>query len=102
VEVKNVHLKRNGRAEFPDSKTVRGAKHLGELAKVAEAGSRAVMLYIVQRMDCEIFSLADDIDPAYGLAFRDARARGVESFCYDCDISLGGIVLRKSLPLSIL
>jgi sugar fermentation stimulation protein A len=53
-------------------------------------------------MDCEVFSLADDIDPAYGLAFRDARARGVETFCYDCDISLEGIVLRKSLPLSIL
>ncbi len=101
VEIKNVHLERNRRAEFPDSKTSRGAKHLAELANVAEMGGRAVMLYIVQRMDCGSFTLADDIDPAYGLAFRNARAKGVESVCYDCSITLEGIELRNRLPVAI-
>src|ERR1700732_928200 len=49
VEVKNVHLMRPPRlAEFPDSVTARGAKHLDELAGVTAAGARAVMLFLIQ------------------------------------------------------
>ena len=44
VEVKNVHLRRDGDwAEFPDSVTTRGARHLDELSAMAAAGCRAVM-----------------------------------------------------------
>lgn len=101
VEIKNVHLEREGWAEFPDSKTARGAKHLKELGDMAETGARAVMLYIVQRGDCSGFRLAEDIDPAYAEAFRQARARGVESLCYDCAVTLEGVDLRGPQPISI-
>lgn len=101
VEIKNVHLERNGRAEFPDSKTARGAKHLEELADMADAGARAVMLYVIQRSDCAAFALAEDIDPAYAAAYRAARARGVETLCYDCNISLQGIEVRGPTPVTI-
>ncbi len=40
VEVKNVTLRRGGRAEFPDAVTARGTKHLGELARVVADGGR--------------------------------------------------------------
>ncbi len=87
VEVKNVHLMRQaGLAEFPDSVTARGAKHLAELAVVAAAGMRAVMLFIVQRGDCDTMSLAQDIDPHYAQAMTEARAAGVEVMCYKCAI----------------
>lgn len=101
VEIKNVHLERDGWAEFPDSKTARGAKHLGELADVVDAGGRAVMLYIVQRTDCQGFRLAEDIDPAYAAAYRAARARGVESLCYDCAVTMDGVDLRRPLEIAI-
>lgn len=101
VEIKNVHLEREGRAEFPDSKTARGAKHLGELANMVRAGHRAVMLYIVQRSDCDQFRLAEDLDPAYAAAYRAARTAGVETLCYHCDITLDGIELRGPLPITI-
>jgi sugar fermentation stimulation protein A len=92
VEVKNVHLmRRPGLAEFPDCVTARGARHLEELAAMARAGARAVMLFIVQRPDCAEFALAADLDPAYARAFDAALAAGVESLCYGCAVTLEGI-----------
>jgi sugar fermentation stimulation protein A len=97
VEVKNVHLKRGETAEFPDCVTARGTRHLAELAAMAAAGHRAVMLYVVQRGDCRGFRLAADLDPAYDLAFRHARAAGVEALCYDCRVTLDGIDIAAPL-----
>lgn len=80
VEIKNVHLMRKpGRAEFPDSVTERGAKHLGELADMVGQGHRAVMVFLIQRADAKSMHLARDIDPAYGAAFDAAKAAGVEA-----------------------
>jgi sugar fermentation stimulation protein A len=79
VEVKSVTLSRQaGLAEFPDSKTARGAKHLGELAKRVQAGDRAVMLYLISRDDCDRFTPAADIDPTYAAAEIAAKDAGVE------------------------
>jgi sugar fermentation stimulation protein A len=100
VEVKNVHLRRQPElAEFPDSVTTRGTKHLGELAEAAEAGSRAVMFYLVQRNDCGRFAIAEDIDPAYAAALCDAAARGVETLAYACNVTPESIELGRRLPV---
>lgn len=101
LEIKNVHLRRGGRAEFPDCVTTRGARHLRELSAVAAAGSRAVLLFLVQRDDCSAFAAAADLDPAYALALRAAARGGVEIFCYDCAVSLEKINLRHSLPVAL-
>ncbi len=102
VEVKNVHLRREDDwAEFPDSVTSRGARHLDELAEMVAQGHRAVMLYIVQRTDCGRFRLADDLDPAYAAAFSQARAAGVEAICYDCAVSPERISLRHAIPVLV-
>lgn len=98
VEVKSVTLSRKpGLAEFPDSVTKRGTKHLGELAAMADAGHRAVMLYLVQRTDCAEFTLAKDIDPEYAAAFDIAKNAGVERLIYDTHISPKSIELGKPL-----
>jgi len=100
VEVKNVHLMRmKGRAEFPDSVTARGTKHLAELAKIANRGERAVMLYLVQRADAEAMSLARDIDPAYAAAFDQACAAGVEAIAYACRVTETEIAVERALPV---
>lgn len=92
VEVKSVTLSRQpGLAEFPDSVTARGTKHLGELARMVAEGHRAVMLYLVQRTDCDRFQLAADIDPAYAAAFDAARAAGVERLVLGTRISPQGV-----------
>lgn len=101
VEVKNVHLKRGRLAEFPDSVTARGTRHLGELTRMVAAGHRAVMLYVVQRADCDAFGIAADIDPAYGAALVSARAAGVEILCHTCRIRTTGIELDGPLPITL-
>ena len=100
VEIKNVHLMRQpGLAEFPDSVTNRGAKHLDELGDMVDAGHRAVMFYLVQRGDCDRFAIAGDIDPTYAEELHRAMGRGVEAICYDCQIDTTGIQVRKPLQL---
>jgi sugar fermentation stimulation protein A len=102
VEVKNVHLmRRPGLAEFPDSVTARGAKHLDEMATMVGEGARAAMVYLVQRPDCERLSLAGDIDPAYARAFEAARAAGVEAYAVGCRITEDEIVADQPVALAI-
>jgi sugar fermentation stimulation protein A len=100
VEIKNVHLSRKpGLAEFPDSVTERGVKHLRELTAMVREGHRAVMVYLIQRAEAEAFDLAPDIDPVYAGAFDAARAAGVEAIAYRCDLSPSEIVIGTSVPI---
>jgi len=77
VEVKSVTLAREGWAEFPDSRTIRGTRHLHALTAAAQRGEGAAMVYLLARTDCTRIRIAADIDPAYAAAFATARAAGV-------------------------
>jgi sugar fermentation stimulation protein A len=100
VEVKNVHLARSGGlAEFPDSVTERGMKHLAELSDMVKAGHRAAMVYLVQRGDCDSLTIARDIDPDYAKAFDTARKKGVEMLCLSCEVTPEEIRVARALPI---
>ncbi len=102
VEVKSVTLSRQpGLAEFPDSVTARGARHLADLAAMVSQGHRAVMLYLIQRTDCAAMTLAADLDPAYAAAFAEACAAGVEALCHDTTISPQAITFGQSCPMQV-
>ncbi|MDI6835654.1 MAG: DNA/RNA nuclease SfsA, partial [Rhizobiaceae bacterium] len=62
-----------------------------ELAAMVDAGHRAVMLYLIQREDCDRFRLSGDLDPAYARAFAEARRRGVEAYAVKCRVSAAEI-----------
>lgn len=100
VEVKNVHMRRSpGLAEFPDTVTARGAKHLDELSDMVAAGHRAIMVYLVQRNDCDRLKLCRDLDTAYCAAFDRAAAAGVEAFAIRCQITQNEIIPEKTIPV---
>ncbi len=100
VEVKSVTLSRTTRlAEFPDSVTARGAKHLGELAKVAQAGHRAILLYLVQRTDCTHVAIAGDIDPTYAAAHHQATTAGLETIAIGTRLDPSQVTLASPLEL---
>ena len=99
LEVKNCHLMRTpGLAEFPDCVAARSLKHLRELTAMVEAGQRAVMLFVVQRTDCDIFAACAELDPAYAAGLTAAAASGVEVLAYRCAISPGGVTLADRIP----
>ena len=100
VEIKNVHLsRRHGLAEFPDSVTERGVKHLREMSDMVRAGHRAVMVFLIQRGDARRLAFARDIDPTYGAAFDLAVAAGVEAIALRCKMSPEEIVVDKPVPI---
>ena len=100
VEIKNVHLsRRHGLAEFPDSVTARGVKHLVEMSDMVREGHRAVMVYLIQRSEAKRLAFARDIDPTYGAAFDLAVAAGVEAIALRCKMSAEEIVVDKPVPI---
>ena len=99
VEVKNVTLRRHEKAEFPDAVTARGAKHLVEMSNMVAGGARAVMVYLVQREDCDSFSVAGDIDPTYASNLTEALSKGVEAVCYTCRLTPEEITLDHRIPI---
>ena len=96
VEVKSLTLSRKRSvAEFPDSVTSRGAKHLIELSNMVKEGQRAVLLFLVCRNDCSFYDVAGDLDPYYYQCFKEAKQVGVEILCYDTKITQANVKLGK-------
>ena len=98
LEVKNVTLLRQPKiAEFPDSITSRGTKHLNELIDAKKKGYESFILYLVQRNDCGSFKIAKDIDEEYKSTFNEALKNGVKMLCYDCKLNNEEIKLNKQI-----
>jgi sugar fermentation stimulation protein A len=98
IEVKNVTLvESDGNYYFPDAKTERGRKHLLELINVIKSGHRAVMMFVVQRADGNIFRPATHIDPAYAEVLREAYKRRVEILVYRAQVDPKSIELVQEV-----
>jgi len=98
IEVKNVSMKVGDAALFPDAVTSRGRKHLETLVRVKEQGIRAVMVYVIQRMDVNSFGPARHIDPNYADALEKARNAGVEVIALQAKVSPEEIQIVGELP----
>lgn len=99
LEIKNCHLSRTkGLAEFPDCVAARSSKHLRELEAMATAGDRAVVLFVVQRTDCERFQACAELDPKFAAALDHAAAAGVEVLVYTARMSPQAVSLSHRIP----
>ena len=100
LEVKNVTLLREKKiAEFPDAITSRGTKHIAELIKASKKGYEIYIAFIVQREDCNQFTIASDIDPEYSKLLSKAVKKKLNIICYDCKFSLKGIKLNNRIKV---
>ncbi|THB84772.1 DNA/RNA nuclease SfsA [Pantoea allii] len=101
IEVKSVTLLHEGKGYFPDAVTIRGQKHLRELATVAAEGHRAVLLFAVLHSGIEDVSPARHIDAAYAEQLAQAQREGVEVLAYQADLSAEGMVLKSPINVSL-
>ena len=101
VEVKSVTLGFDGTtvAAFPDAVTQRGARHLRELAHLARDGVRAVQLYCVNLSGIDAVRPAQEIDPLYAAALRDAVAAGVDVLAYGVTLTPEQMWVDRPLPV---
>ena len=90
VEVKSVTLTQGTLALFPDTVTTRGQKHLRELIALIPS-AQPIMLYFINRGDCDRFAPGDRYDPEYGNLFREAITAGVEILPYRFEITPQGV-----------
>jgi sugar fermentation stimulation protein A len=101
IEVKNVSMKEGEYALFPDAVTTRGRKHLKTLIQVKAEGMRAVMLYVIQRSDVDIFAPAKAIDPGYAKTLKEAFDAGVEIIPMQVKATPKSIEFSRKLPFEL-
>lgn len=101
ISVRSVTYGRDSIGYFPDAPVTRGVQILTKLTDLVREGGRTVMLFLAQRSDVDMFRPADDIDPEYCTAFRDAVARGVEALCYRTKVTRRGIELERQIPVDL-
>ena len=102
LEVKNVTLSRKKKvAEFPDAITSRGLKHINELMKASKKGYKIFILYLIQRNDCNLFTIAKDIDTEYAKALSKAVKNNLKILCYDCKFSSKGIKMNNKINFKL-
>jgi len=99
MEVKNCSLAENRVAMFPDAVTVRGTKHLRELAALKHQGHMAAVLFCVQRSDADCFRPAYHIDPAYAETLEKVAGDGVMVLACQADVSPREIRIARMLPV---
>ena len=103
IEVKSCTLVEDGRAIFPDSPTIRGARHLRHLAAALNEKhvERAAVIFVIQRPDAELFSPNDNTDPKFGDALRFAHSNGVEIYPLVTQVVNWDLKLVKQIPYEL-
>lgn len=101
VEIKNCSLVEDDWAMFPDAVTVRGTKHLRELAKLVEQGHQGVIFFCIQRTDADRFRPAAHIDPTYAETLAEVSKKGVQILAYQAEVLPESIIIQRSLPCSL-
>lgn len=99
IEAKSCTLVKDHVAFFPDAPTSRGRRHLSDLAKARREGYRACIVFVVQRMDANVFSPNYATDPEFGVALHRACTEGVEVYAYSSELRGDEVFLREKMSI---
>lgn len=101
VEVKGVTLEEKGHARFPDAPTLRGVKHLEELARCRAEGYEAAVCFVLQMGGMKDFAPNDVTHPAFRDALRRAAAGGVNVLAMECAVTPDSLTITRPVPVRL-
>ena len=99
IEVKGVTLEHEGIAAFPDAPTLRGVKHVYELAKAAETGYEAGIIFVVQMSPMKYFTPNVKTHPEFGQALLDVSKKGVFIKAFECHVTCDSLEIWREIPV---
>lgn len=101
VEIKGVTLEENGIARFPDAPTMRGEKHMRELADCVSEGYGAMVVFILQFRGAAYLEPNWKTDPALCAALKQAHKAGVDMLALECNVGENRIEISGPVELRI-
>ncbi|MHB1316987.1 MAG: DNA/RNA nuclease SfsA [Anaerolineae bacterium] len=101
MEVKSVTLVVGGVALFPDAPTIRGARHVRELAHAIAQGEQGAVVFVVQRADADAFAPHVQADPLFARALTEARNQGITVLAYTCQVGLEQVMIDHAIPVCL-
>jgi len=101
IEVKGVTLEEDGIALFPDAPTVRGVKHLNELAKCISEGYEAYVIFVIQMKGITHFTPNNKTHAAFGKVLGNVMAMGVKAMAFDCEVTPNEMRIDEPIPIKL-
>ncbi len=101
LEVKGVTLEEDSIARFPDAPTLRGVKHVTELAECVKEGYAAYLLFVVQMEGMRWFEPNAIMHPQFAQALRMAKEAGVHIIAVQCHVSPDTIVADRTIEVRL-
>ncbi|MBR7040913.1 MAG: DNA/RNA nuclease SfsA [Clostridia bacterium] len=87
MEVKGCTLEKGSVGFFPDAPTLRGARHLNELAHAVRQGYSAYLAFVIQMEGVSEVRPNTDTDPAFASALENAVRAGVKPVFITCRVA---------------
>jgi sugar fermentation stimulation protein A len=97
VETKSVTLVNGEMALFPDAPTIRGTRHVRDLAEAMGEGYEAWMVFVCQREDARFLSPNESADPRFAETLRMAYDVGLKVFAFNCEVTESDITLKDRI-----
>jgi sugar fermentation stimulation protein A len=101
IEVKGVTLEEDGVVLFPDAPTIRGARHLNELAQCVSQGYEAQAVFVVQMKGVDFFTPNRRTHPEFGQALDDAVKAGVQALAFDCEVDENSLKIGEPVQIKL-
>ncbi len=101
IEVKGATLEKDGISAFPDAPTIRGARHVLELADAAAQGYQAAVIFLIQMRGPRLFVPHWERDYLFGKALVEAQGAGVKVWAYDAVVTLDSMQVGREIPVDL-
>lgn len=101
VEVKGMTLENKEIGAFPDAPTIRGLKHVKELAEAKKVGYQSYVLFIIQFEKVKVATIHEQMQPALAEAIFSGQKAGIHVIAYNCQVTAATIAVQKSIPFEL-